>query len=298
MKILITGSSGFIGSALVTSLAAQGYDILKIVRRRSPLAPNEIFWDPDLNEIDSQSIEGVDIVIHLAGENIAKGLWTKAKKKRILESRTQGTRLLSETLARLTHPPKTFLSASAIGYYGERGDTILTEKSPKGEGFLSDVCEQWESSTQAALDAGIRVINFRIGIVLDPHGGALKTMLFPFKWGLGGKMGSGEQFMSWIALDDLTSAISFIIKNSSLQGALNVVGPNPIRNEQFTKELGHVLHRPTFLSVPSFALHGLLGDAAEEVLLASTRVMPEKLLDSGFVFKYTLLESYLKFALN
>lgn len=294
MKVLITGASGFIGSALAKFLAEMDYQLLKLVRRRTDLNPNEIFWDPDLQQIDSEALEGIDIVIHLAGENLAGGRWTEERKKRIVESRVKGTQLISQALANLKQKPKLLISASAVGYYGDQGNSILTEKASKGAGFLADLCEKWEAATQKAVQAGIRVVNFRMGIVLDPNGGALKMMLFPFKWGMGGKIGSGHQYMSWIALEDVLKAVFHIIKNGTLKGPVNIVSPNPVTNEEFTKALGHALHRPTFFSVPTFALHGLLGDAAEEVLLVSTRVIPEKLVNSGFIFQYPTLDSYLQ----
>lgn len=293
MKILVTGASGFIGSSLVQYLNELGHQVVKLVRRHNDLTSSEIYWNPDQEGVAPNALEGIDAVVHLAGENLAGGRWTEERKKRILESRVKGTKLLCKALAHMKNPPKVLISASAVGFYGDQGTSILTENATQGHGFLSDVCQKWESATHEAVEKGIRVINLRMGVVLSPKGGALKMMLMPFKWGMGGKVGSGQQYMSWIALDDVLAIVPFVIQQASLMGPVNTVSPNPVTNEQFTTLLGETLHRPTVLTIPQFALHGLLGEAADEVLLASTRVQPEKLLQAGYKFLYPTLESYM-----
>lgn len=298
MKVLISGSSGFIGSALVTFLTHKGHEVFKLVRKQAKYSPNEIAWDIERGEIDTQALEGIEAVIHLAGENIATGRWTEAKKKKILDSRVLGTRLLCQALASLKHPPQVLVSASAIGYYGSRGKELLTEESSSGIGFLTQVCQEWESATQVATDKGIRVGLLRMGVILSTEGGALKAMLPPFNWGLGAIIGTGDQYMSWITLDDLLKVINEILHNHSLEGPINAVSPNPITNRDFTKTLGQILHRPIWLRVPDFMIRLALGEMADEMLLSSSRVEPKKLLDQQFKFDYPSIENALKHVLN
>ncbi len=288
MKIVITGASGLVGSALVPKLKAEGAEATRLVR--SAPASGEIEWHPDRGSIDAPALEGFDAVINLAGDGIANGRWTEEKKRRILDSRVDGTRLLSETMANLSRKPATFVNASAIGFYGSRGDELVDEESGPGEGFLSGVCRQWESATAAAEHAGIRVVKLRFGVILTKDGGIMGSMLRPFKLGLGGKVGSGQQVISWVAIDDVVAAINFILQNESLRGPINVVAPQPVTNEEFTKTLGRVLSRPTFMTMPAFAARLAFGEMADEMMLSSTRVAGKVLNDAGFKFQYPELE--------
>jgi uncharacterized protein (TIGR01777 family) len=246
--------------------------------------------------IDASALEGVDAVVHLAGENIAQR-WTSSQKAKIRDSRIKGTQLLCETLARLSSPPKVLVSASAIGYYGDRGEQILTEDSPLGRGFLAEVCRGWEAATEPARQRGLRVVPLRFGVVLSPAGGALAKMLPPFRLGLGGMVGSGRQYMSWIALDDVVGAIQHAIVTDTLQGPTNAVAPQAVTNQEFTKTLGKALGRPTVFPLPAFAARLMFGEMADELLLASTRVQPAKLLGSGYRFRYPELEDALRHVL-
>ena len=284
-NILITGAAGFVGTYLTEFLIDKGYDIIILSRSAKNTKANIAHWDPESGEIDIDALQNLDAVVHLAGESIA-GRWTDHKKVRIENSRVLGTKLLSESIASLNKKPEVFISASAIGIYGSRGDEILDEASSCGQGFLADVGVKWEEATKAAQDAGIRVCNVRIGLVLGQDGGALEKMLVPFKFGLGGKIGDGTQYWSWIAIDDLIQIIYYLLNNENVQGPVNAVSPNPVTNNQFTKALGRTLNRPTMFPLPAFAARGLLGEMADETMLSSTRVMPQKLLDSGFKFKY------------
>jgi hypothetical protein len=293
MKVLVSGSSGLIGSALMAFLKANQHEVYKLVRGRADLLPNEIAWDPQRGVIHPPLLEGLDAVVHLAGENIM-GRWTETKKERIRASRVNGTRLLSQALCQLKDPPDVFVCASATGYYGDRETEVLTEQSPKGEGFLADVCEEWEEATRAASEKGIRTLNLRFGMVLSSKGGALKQMLPIFKWGLGGQVGDGKQYISWIAIDDLVRIVDFVIQSEKLAGPVNTVSPHPVTNAEFTKMLGHLLHRPTFLSVPAFAIRLIFGELGKETLLCSQQVMPEKLKKAGFQFEYPDLEEALR----
>lgn len=297
-RVAITGASGLVGSALKDFLTTGGHTVLSITRKPSQGDPLTVHWDIEAGEIEREKLEGVDVVVHLAGEPVSQR-WSAQTKQRILDSRVKGTRLISQTIATLKDPPRALLSSSAIGYYGDRDDEILFEQAERGTGFLSDVCEQWEQATQPALDAGIRVAHLRTSLVLDPSGGALKVMLTPFKLGVGGKIGSGKQFMSWIAIDDMVAAIQHIMFTEEISGAVNMAAPSPVRNEQFTKTLGAVLGRPTLLPVPKFGIKLVLGeDAAEEMLLASQRVVPGVLQGSGFMFSYPELEGALRHLLG
>ena len=262
------------------------------------LALTDVPWDPAAGQIDAAALEGVDAAVHLAGENIASGRWTSSKKRRILESRVQGTRTLCDGLARLTCPPKALICASAIGYYGSRGDEVLTEESGPGTGFLADVCRAWEAAAEPAEKRGIRVVRLRIGVILSPAGGALAKMLLPFKLGAGGKIGDGKQYMSWIALDDLVVAIHHALVTESLSGPVNGVSPYPVANADFTRTLGRVLARPTLFPMPAFAARLAFGEMAKETLLASTRVDPARLRASGYKFRHPELEGALRHLLG
>jgi len=287
-----------VGSELGKTLKKRGDTVLELRRNKSSLSSNSAFWNPGTGEIDAAALEGIDAAVHLAGENISEGRWTDDKKKRILDSRVNGTTLLSETLAGLKNKPRVLISASAIGYYGNRGDELVSEASKAGSDFLADVCVQWEQSTSAARMAGIRVVNIRIGIVLSTKGGALAKMLLPFKMGVGGKVGDGDQYMSWIALDELISAILFIIDTDAIQGPVNMVSPNPVTNAEFTKSLGKALSRPAILPAPAFALRLVFGEMADALLLSGARVDPAKLKASNYAFKYPQLDAALKHLLK
>jgi uncharacterized protein len=298
MKILVTGSSGLIGSALIPLFIKQGHQVVRLVRYTKAPGENTVVWDPDSRKVETGSLEQMDAAVHLAGENIAAGRWTEGQKKRIRESRVRGTRLLSEALARLAAPPRVLVSASAVGFYGSRGDEILTEGSLPGTGFLTDVCKEWEAATEPARQKGIRVVNLRTGMVLSSKGGALATMLPAFKAGAGGKIGDGQQFICWIAIDDLVRAIAHAIANESLSGPVNAVAPNPVRNVGLTETLGKVLGRPTFLTLPAPVVRLIFGEMADALLLASQRVQPRRLLDAGFVFQFPDLEAALRHSLS
>ncbi len=297
-RVAVTGSTGLIGTALVRALRADGHHVLRLVRSRPTSAADEVYWNPSLGEIDAAALEGVDAVVHLAGENLAQVPWTEERKRRIRDSRVMGTSLIARTLAGLDRKPRVLASASAVGYYGDRGDEVLDERSPPGRGFLAEVCREWEASADPARAAGIRVVHPRFGVVLSGRGGALEKMLAPFKLGLGGKLGSGRQWMSWVALHDVVGALRFAIHSDGLSGPANVTSPVPVTNEEFTRILGRVLGRPTLLGVPRFALKLALGQLADEALLTSQRVVPEKLREAGFTFQYPDLEGALRVALG
>jgi len=298
MKILIAGATGLVGTALKPAFDAKGFSITDLVRKSPNVALPEIEWHPNRGEIDAASLEGFDAVINLAGESIAEGRWTDEKKKRIRESRIKGTRLLSETLAKLSSPPKVFLCASATGIYGDRGDEILDEDSAPGKGFLAEVCREWEEATRAASDAGMRVVNLRFGPIFSKEGGMLAKLLTPFKLGVGGKVGSGKQYVSWVAIDDVVSAVMFALENEEIRGGINIVTPNPATNEEFTKAMGKVLSRPTIFAVPEFAARLAFGEMANEMLLSSQRVLPKRLSEAGYQFQYPDLESALRHLLR
>ncbi len=297
MNILMSGSSGLIGSHLRKFLIQQGNQVIRLVRHPADNSGFELFWDPENRQINPQSLEGINAVIHLAGESVT-GRWSEAKKAKIRKSRLDSTFLLSKAFSKLAMPPQTFLCASAIGYYGNRNDQILDETSSKGRGFLADLAQEWELATKPAADKGSRVVNLRFGIVLSPEGGALQKMLLPFKLGLGGTFGSGKQYMSWISLEDVIRAIYHCLTTNAIRGPVNIVAPQPLTNKEFTKTLGRVLHRPTFMTVPESVLQLAVGESANELLLSSSRVKPEKLMETGFQFRYPELENALKHLLK
>jgi len=294
MKIAVTGSSGLVGQHACGYFASRSHDVIRIVRHNAAKTVSELLWKPKSGEIDLEMLEGLDAVVHLAGDNIASARWSPDKKKTIRDSRVSSTRLLSESLAALSQPPRTLLCASAVGYYGNQGDKLLTEDAERGSGFLSDVCRDWEEATQPAEEAGIRVAHLRIGMVISAKGGALKSMLFPFKLGLGGPVGRGDQYWSWIAVDDLVTAMDFILQNEQLSGPINLVAPNAVTSEAFGKILGACLSRPSFMPLPAFAARIIMGEMADALLLSSTRVEPRKLLDEGFSFRYPDLEEAIR----
>jgi uncharacterized protein (TIGR01777 family) len=298
MKILISGSHGLVGTALTASLERDGQEVFRLVRGEARPSAREIQWHPNRGEIDRSALEHFDAVINLAGESIAEGRWTEEKKRRIRDSRVNGTKLLSDVLANLERRPQIFVCASAIGYYGDRGAEILTEESAPGNDFLAGVCVEWERATEAAAEQGIRVVNTRFGIILSADGGALRKMLAPFRLGIGGKVGSGKQWMSWIALDDVIDGIKSVLNNEALRGPMNFVAPNPVTNAEFTKTLGKALSRPTIFPVPAFGARLVFGEMADALLLSSQRVEPKRLKEAGYQFQYLNLEDALGHALS
>ena len=298
MQILITGASGLIGRALQEFFPRKGHDLL-LASRKEPHGPNEVKWDAETGFADPQQLEGVEAVVHLAGENISGGLrWTEEKKRAIRDSRVLGTRSVVNAMAAMKLKPKVFIASSAIGFYGDRGDEVMTESAPAGDTFLADVSKAWEAESRLAEDSGIRTVLLRTGIVLAKDGGALAAMLTPFKFGVGGVVGGGDQWMSWISLDDMVGAINFCIENETIRGPVNAVAPNPVTNEQFTKALGDVLYRPTFLPLPAFAVNMVFGEMGDALLLASTRVAPERLEQAGYKFEHSDIHEAIKHALK
>ena len=289
MKIVVSGASGLIGTQLVAELSSNGHEVVRLVRR-SPKA-GEIQWNPKSGTLDAAALEGTDAVIHLSGAGIGDKRWTDGYRKEILDSRTATTALLANTMASLSRKPSVFLSGSAIGIYGARNDEQLTEVSTHGTGFLAEVCEQWEAAAKPAVDAGIRTVYLRTGIVLSPKGGALKKLLPLFKLGVGGKFGNGKQWQSWISIDDEIGAIEHLL-TANVSGAVNLTAPNPVTNAEFTKVLASVLKRPAIVPVPTFAPKILLGgELADALLFTGQRVIPAALNASGYMFKHTTLES-------
>ena len=282
MNILISGSSGLIGTALNDYLTKSGHTIYSM--DRSPHSDSPFYWQPDKNIISFDESIHIDTVINLAGSNISDGKWTEAKKKEIFDSRINSTKLLAEYIAKLSSPPKVFIAASAIGFYGDSGDEQVDENSTAGSDFLAHVAKKWEEATKTAVDAGIRTVNLRTGIVLSPHGGALGKMLLPFKLALGGVVGSGKQYMSWVSIDEVSHIIEFILKTESINGPLNMVSPKPVTNYEFTKCLGKALSRPTLFPMPAIIAKLIFGEMADALLLSSTRVQPSKLINSGYEF--------------
>jgi uncharacterized protein (TIGR01777 family) len=292
MKIAIAGASGLVGSALIPALVSEGAAITRLVRG----APKsgEIEWHPNQDQVSSESLEGIDVIINLAGENIAGGRWTDEQKRKIRDSRVGGTHLLSEAIARMSAKPTAFICASATGIYGDRDDETLDEQSESGGGFLAGVCREWEKACEPAIKAGVRVVNLRFGPILAREGGMLAKLLTPFKMGMGGKVGSGKQFISWVSLDDSVGAVRLAINDQNIRGPLNIVSPNPVTNEEFTRTLGHVLNRPTALAVPAFAARLAFGEMADEMLLSSQKVLPKKLTAAGFHFQDPELETAMR----
>ncbi len=288
-KVLISGASGTIGSALLPALTADGYQIVQLTRHGTT-GGNRLVWDPS-QPLSPDLVSGFEGVIHLAGESII-GRWTAAKKRRIVESRVQGTSHLAEAIAQASQKPRVFVSASAIGYYGNRGDEVLLETSGPGSDFTSGVCQQWEAATKAAQDSGIRTVCLRIGVVLSATGGALPKMLTPYKLGLGGRMGNGKQWWSWIHVDDLVGAVRHVLKSDS-QGPVNAVSPQPVTNKKFTKTLATAVHRPAIFPMPAFVVKAIFGQMGEELWLASQRVEPTQLVGSGYKFKHPELREAL-----
>lgn len=292
MKVLISGSSGLVGSALCRRLESEpDYEIVRLVRKQSPdTSDTTVVWNPSAGQLEPEAFAGIDAVIHLGGVNIASRRWSAEMKQKIFNSRFQSTSLLAHQLAALEQKPSVMLCASAVGFYGDRGDERVDETSARGSGFLADVCQAWEEATHPARDAGIRVVNMRFGMILDQQGGALSQMVTPFKLGVGGRIGSGKQYWSWIALPDVINAIQFCLEHSELQGPVNFVAPDEVTNLEFTKTLGKVLSRPTCLPVPAWGIKTLFGEMGQELMLTSARVTPGKLTAAGFQFQFPKLE--------
>ena len=297
MRILITGANGLIGTALQRSFDEIGHELL-LASRKEAKDSQHIQWDVEKGFSEPERLEGVDAVVHLAGESVFGLSWSDAKKKAIRDSRVDGTRSVVEAISRLKARPNVLVAASAIGFYGDRGDEEMTESSAAGDTFLAEVSKEWESEARRAEDAGIRTVLLRTGIILSKDGGALGTMLLPFKLGIGGVVGSGKQWMSWISIDDHIRVINYAIEYENVRGAVNSVSPNPVTNGEFTKTLGEVLYRPTILPLPSFAVNMVFGEMGDALLLASTRVVPKRLEDAGFEFKYPELKTAIEHAVK
>ena len=291
LRIAITGASGLVGSMLAPALTTGGHKVIRMVRRAP--GPGEIRWDPDGAGVDPETLRGVDAVVHLAGENIAGARWTEARKRLLLDSRATGTRLLAEGIAKAPEGPRILVSASAIGYYGNRGEELLTEGSAPGQGFLPEVVIAWEQATRPAADAGVRVALLRTGLLLTPAGGLLERILLPFRLGLGGRLGDGSQWMSWISADDVVGAYHHALTNDAVRGPVNAVAPAPVRNAEFTTALGRALHRPTPMAVPRTALRLAVGEMADEAILASARVAADALRRTGYPFRHADLDAAL-----
>jgi uncharacterized protein (TIGR01777 family) len=296
MKIVVAGASGLIGRALIAALRERGDDVLQLVRRPAT-GPGEIFWQPATHELAAAAIEGVDAVVNLAGENIAGGRWTAARRARILSSRVDATRTLVTTCAKLTRKPAVFINAAAVGIYGDTGDEEVSEASPPGLGFLPEICLIWETNAEGAARAGMRTVLLRFGIVLAREGGALAKMLPVFRLGLGGRLGAGAQWMSWVSLDDVVGAVLHAIDQPACHGAMNVVAPNPVRNAEFAATLAATLGRPAVFPVPAWVLRAIFGEMATETLLTSTRVRPARLIETGYAFRRAAIAPALRAAL-
>lgn len=297
MKIIVTGASGLVGTALVPYLRGEGHEVARLVRSPDK-AHDAIYWDPHTGELNPDDLSGFDSIVHLAGANVAGGRWTTERKKLILESRVNGLRTLTEALRHCASPPKTLVSASATGFYGDRGDQVLNESSASGNGFLAEVCREWEGGLREMEQLGLRTVSLRLGIVLSGKGGALAKMLPAFKCGIGGRLGSGQQWMSWISETDLLRIIGHVLTQNSLHGPINAVSPEAVTNAEFTKTLGQVLRRPAVLPVPAFVLRLLFGQMADEALLSSARVTPQRLLVDDFCFTHVRLEKALQAVLS
>jgi uncharacterized protein (TIGR01777 family) len=295
MRIAISGASGLIGSALAPALRADGHEVVRLVRREAGAA-DEVSWDPARGRLDASSLAGVDAVVSLSGANLDRR-WTAARKREIRDSRVDTTSLLAHTIAGLDPKPSAFVVAGGVGVYGDRGDEILTEESAPGSGFLADVGQAWEAAAEPARAAGIRTVNFRQGVVLTRRGGALKRMLTPFRLGVGGRVGSGRQWWSWVQLEDAVAAYRFVLEHD-VAGPVNLTSPNPATSEHFTTTLGRVLHRPTIFPLPGIAVRTIFGERGEAVLLEGQRVLPKRLLDAGFAFSHPELEPALQRALT
>lgn len=294
MRILMSGGSGFVGSALTKLLRESGHNVSHLVRAAAPVKPPDVFWDPRAASIDAASMEGLDAVVHLSGASIAEHRWTPARKAELRSSRVDTTRVLVDTILNLRQRPRAFVCASAIGYYGDRGDETLTESSPCGTDFLALLARDWEAEAERAAHAGIRTAQLRFGVIFDAHGGALPKMLAPIRLGVGGRLGSGRQWMSWITLEDAADVARNAIMDDRYSGPINVVGPNPVRNSEFTRIAAHILHRPAIFPAPKLALRLALGEMAQPLLLASTHVKPERLLQMGYAFRSDNLEPALQ----
>lgn len=290
MKILISGASGLVGKAAGEALRADGRRVGRFVRPGGNLSRRDVRWDPASGLIDADAVEGADAILHLAGASIAGARWTEARKEILYNSRVDATRILVEAVGKLRRKPRVLLAASAVGYYGNRGDEVLTESSASGDGFLAELARDWEAESLRAESLGVRVVLLRFGMILAARGGALLRMVTPFKLGLGGRLGSGQQWMSWIALEDVIGVIRAALNDENIRGPVNVVSPNPVRNAEFTRALARVLHRPAIFQAPAFALRLALGDMADELLLASQRSLSQKLLASGYAFRFPELE--------
>jgi uncharacterized protein (TIGR01777 family) len=297
LTVAVTGATGLVGNALLPFLTTGGHRVRRLVRGKAQAARGDVSWNPGKGELDTAAMEGVDAVVHLAGENVAQK-WTPEAKERILRSRTEGTRTLCEGLARMARKPRVLVCAVGVGYYGDRGEEELTEESSTGGGFLAQVCREWEAATVAAREAGIRVVLLRIGVVLDPRGGALAKMLPPFLLGGGGRVGSGRQWFSWISLEDLLGLIQFALFTKELEGPVNAVSPRPVRQEEFAKTLGRVLSRPAVLPMPAGAIRAMFGEMGQETVLSGARVRPVVAERRGFPFIHPGLEPALRFALG
>ncbi|MFH1725682.1 MAG: TIGR01777 family oxidoreductase [Elusimicrobiota bacterium] len=297
VSIAVTGATGLVGSTLTTALFADSHRVVRVMRAKDKLGADDAHWDPEAGEIDSAKLKGIDAAVNLAGENLAAGRWSEAKKASIRDSRVKGTELLARTLAGLEPKPKVLVSASAVGFYGDSFDAV-DERSPAGAGFLADVCGSWEEACMPASKAGIRVVNLRIGVVLSPDGGALGRMLPPFRMGVGGPVGGGRQWMSWISIADLVAAIRFALFDGGLSGPVNATAPNPVRNGEFAKTLGRVLRRPAVTPLPAFAVRMMFGEMGEALLLGGQKVAPARLEKAGFRFRHPELEPALRHLLG
>lgn len=295
-RVAVTGASGLIGTPLVERLRREGHTVIKLVRDPAKAAPGDVLWDPEGEKLDPAALEGIDAVVHLAGESVAVR-WTEEKKRQIRDSRNKGTRLIAKALARLARPPRVLVQASAVGIYGDRGDEVITETSAAGTGFLADVARDWEGASASAEEVGIRVVKLRLGIVFSARGGALKQMLPPFQMGVGGKIGSGRQWMPWLSLDDAVEIVMRALRDERLRGPVNAVAGSA-RNADFTEALGRALHRPTLIPVPAFGLRLLFGEMADGALLAGQRVEPARLKEIGHVFHHPTLDTALAAALK